>query len=210
MKMMRHCRQCRADAVGMLGEDRSAEFSTEKVMKMDVTYDMQRRQLYQSKVEMQRDAAAEASAAELKTISGSREDFSILIAVATKGSGRVNEHFGHAREFQVYEVSAQGAKFAGHRRVDQYCQGGFGEEDSLETVVRAIRDCVAVFVAKIGNCPRKGLQAAGIEPVDRFALEFIEQSAIAYFRQYLERVDSGEIVHIPRGDAEIRQGALTA
>ena len=30
MNMMRHCRQCRADAVGLLGEDRSAEFTTEK------------------------------------------------------------------------------------------------------------------------------------------------------------------------------------
>jgi nitrogen fixation protein NifB len=91
-----------------------------------------------------------------------------------------------------------------------YCQGGFAEEDSLETVIRAINDCAAVFVAKIGNCPRKGLQSAGIEPVDRFALEYIEQSAIAYFREYLSRVDSGEITHILRGDAEIRQGALIA
>ena len=32
MNMMRHCRQCRADAVGLLGEDRSAEFTIDKVM----------------------------------------------------------------------------------------------------------------------------------------------------------------------------------
>jgi len=32
MNMMRHCRQCRADAVGLLGEDRSDEFTTEKIM----------------------------------------------------------------------------------------------------------------------------------------------------------------------------------
>jgi len=210
MKMMRHCRQCRADAVGMLGEDRSAEFSTEKVMEMEVNYDLKTRQAYQAKVELQREAVAEARTAELKTLVGNRSGIAIQIAVATKGSGRINEHFGHAKEFQIYEVSAKGAKFVGHRRVDQYCQGGFAEEDSLETVVRAINDCVAVFVAKIGGCPRKGLEAAGIEPVDRFALEYIEQSAIAYFREYLERIDSGVITHVLRGDAEIRQGALTA
>jgi nitrogen fixation protein NifB len=39
MNMMRHCRQCRADAVGLLGEDRSAEFTTEKIMAMEVNYD---------------------------------------------------------------------------------------------------------------------------------------------------------------------------
>jgi len=208
MKMMRHCRQCRADAVGMLGEDRSAEFSTEKIMTMDVTYDLALRQAYQEKVEEKREAVTAARDAELATIAGIHSDLSILIAVATKGGGRINEHFGHAREFQVYEVGAKGAKFVGHRRVDTYCQGGYAEDDTLETVIRAIKDCTAVFVAKIGSCPRKGLESAGIEAIDAFATRFIEQSAIAYFKQYLARVRAGEILHTARGDAEIRQGAL--
>jgi nitrogen fixation protein NifB len=210
MKMMRHCRQCRADAVGMLGEDRSAEFTTEKIVEMEVNYDLERREAYRERVELQREAVVEAKKQELKTLAGERSDISILIAVASKGGGRINEHFGHAKEFQIYEVGAEGAKFVGHRRVDNYCQGGYAEEDSLETVVRAINDCTAVLVAKIGGCPRKGLERAGIEPVDRFALGFVEQSAIAYYREYLERVRSGEIAHSPRGDAEIRQGALIA
>ena len=210
MNMMRHCRQCRADAVGLLGEDRSAEFSTEKVMAMEVDYDLASRQAYQEKVEVKRQAVVAARNVELATLAGEQSDLSILIAVATKGGGRINEHFGHAREFQIYEVSTAGSKFVGHRRVDNYCQGGYAEEDSLETVVRAINDCHAVFVARIGSCPREGLTSAGIEPVDRFALEYIEQSAIAYFKEYLERVRSGEVEHAQRGDAELRQGALIA
>ncbi len=210
MNMMRHCRQCRADAVGLLGEDRSAEFTAEKIMSMDVVYDLDRRQAYQEKVELQREAAAIAKRAELESLAGKKSEISILVAVATKGGGRINEHFGHAKEFQVYEIGTSGAKFVGHRRVDLYCEGGYAEEDSLETVVRAINDCVAVFVARIGGCPREGLIAAGIEPVDRFALEYIEQSAIAYFKEYLERVRTGKIQHTQRGDADIRQGALTA
>jgi nitrogen fixation protein NifB len=205
MTMMRHCRQCRADAVGLLGEDRSDEFTTEKVMEMEVKYELDLRQAYQANVELQRESVIAARNAELKTLAGEHSDLSILIAVATKGSGRINEHFGHAKEFKVYEVSTAGAKFVGHRRVDNYCQGGFGEEERLEIVVRAINDCVAVFVSRIGNCPREGMKKAGIDPVDCFALEYIEQSAIAYFREYLERVKSGEITHIQRGDAEIRQ-----
>jgi nitrogen fixation protein NifB len=137
-------------------------------------------------------------------------DIKILTAVATKGSGLINEHFGHAKEFQIYELSTSGAKFVGHRRVDLYCQGGFGDEDSLETVIRAINDCHAVFVAKIGGCPKGDLAKAGIEAVDEFAHEFIEKSAITWFKAYLEKVNSGEIVHEARGDAEIRQGALLA
>jgi nitrogen fixation protein NifB len=210
MKMMRHCRQCRADAVGQLGEDRRAEFTTEKVMAMEVTYDLASRQAYQAKVEVKRQAVFAARNMELRTLAGEQSDISILIAVATKGGGRINEHFGHAREFQIYEVSTSGSKFVGHRRVDNYCEGGYAEEDSLETVVRAINDCQAVFVARIGGCPRAGLKSAGIEPVDRFALEYIEQSAIAYFKEYLGRVRNGEVEHKLRGDAAIRQGALTA
>ena len=210
MNMMRHCRQCRADAVGLLGEDRSAEFTTDKIMEMEVNYDLDSRKAYQAKVEEERQATVAAKNAELATLAGEMSDVKILIAVATKGGGRVNEHFGHAKEFQIYELSSSGAKFVGHRRVDLYCQGGFGDEDSLETVIRAINDCAAVFVAKIGGCPKNDLLKAGIDPVDQYAHEYIEQSAIAYFKDYLDKIRSGEIEHIVRGDADIRQGAFIA
>ena len=66
MNMMRHCRQCRADAVGLLGEDRSAEFTTDKIMEMDVNYDLTARQAYQEKVEEERQAKVAARNAELE------------------------------------------------------------------------------------------------------------------------------------------------
>jgi len=210
MNMMRHCRQCRADAVGLLGEDRSAEFTTEKIMQMDVEYDAEKRRIYQESVETVRQEKAAAKKAELVGLAGEHTDIKVLVAVATKGEGKINEHFGHANEFQVYELSTEGAKFVGHRRVDLYCQGGYGEEDTLATVTRAINDCHAVFVAKIGGCPRDELKAAGIEPVDKYAFEFIEKSALAWFKDYLAKVKAGEIEHTTRGDAAIRQGALLA
>jgi nitrogen fixation protein NifB len=147
---------------------------------------------------------------ELAELAGEHSDIKLLVAVATKGSGRINEHFGHAKEFQVYELSTAGAKFVGHRRVDLYCQGGYGEEDALPTIIRAINDCHAVFVAKIGGCPKGELTAAGIEPVDQYAHEYIEQSAIAWFKDYLGKVKRGELEHVARGDADIRQGAYVA
>jgi len=208
MNMMRHCRQCRADAVGLLGEDRSAEFTTDKIMEMEVNYDLDKRKAYQAMVEEERVAKVAAKTEELSTLAGESSDIKLLVAVATKGSGLINEHFGHAKEFQVYELSTSGAKFVGHRRVDLYCQGGYGEEDSLATIIRAINDCHAVFVAKIGGCPKADLLQAGIEPVEQYAHEFIEKSAIAWFKSYLDKVNSGEITHAERGDAAIRQGAL--
>ncbi|WP_316396824.1 nitrogenase cofactor biosynthesis protein NifB [Bradyrhizobium sp. 33ap4] len=210
INMMRHCRQCRADAVGLLGEDRSAEFTTDKVMKMDAEYDLDVRQAYRDQVEDERAAKGKANNEELAKLAGETSEISLLVAVATKGSGIINEHFGHAKEFQIYELSTSGTKFVGHRRVDVYCQGGYGEQDRLSTIIQGINDCHAVFVAKIGGGPKGNLIKAGIEPVDQYAHEFIEKSAIAWFRSYLDQVKSGEIQHVTRGDASIRQGALNS
>jgi nitrogen fixation protein NifB len=210
--LMRHCRQCRADAVGLLGEDRSDEFTPDKVEQMEVVYDLAKRREYQRKVEAERQAQQQAKAAALAAeqaadVAGAA--IKVLLAVATEGHGKVNQHFGHATEFQIYEVGGGQALFVGHRRVDLYCQGGYGEEEQLPSIVHAINDCHAVLVAKIGACPRDELSAAGIEPVDRYAHEYIEAAALAWLADYRTRVASGAVVHRARGDARIRQGAYT-
>ena len=66
-----------------------------------------------------------------------------------------------------------------------------------------------MWVSKIGACPRDELTAAGIEPVDQFAHDFIEKAALQWFADYCARVASGAIVHQPRGDGRIRPGAFT-
>ncbi|HEX5806236.1 MAG TPA: nitrogenase cofactor biosynthesis protein NifB [Macromonas sp.] len=212
--LMRHCRQCRADAVGLLGEDRSEEFTLDKIEQMDIVYDIDKRRAYQAQVEIERQAQhqakvdALADALDASLIAG-QEDLSVLVAVATEGGGKVNQHFGHATEFQIFEVSRQQALFVGHRRVDLYCQGGYGEDEQLPSIVNAINDCHAVLVSKIGACPRDELSAAGIEPVDQYAHEYIEKAALTWFADYCSRVASGAISHQTRGDARIRNGALT-
>jgi nitrogen fixation protein NifB len=208
--LMRHCRQCRADAVGLLGEDRSDEFTLDQIEHMDVVYDLEKRRAYQEKVEAERQAQTDAKQSALSAQTGTDDGMKALVAVATNGGGKVNEHFGHATEFQIYEVTAGSTTFVGHRRVDLYCQGGFGEDEQLPSIVNAINDCHAVLVAKIGACPRDELKAAGIEPVDTYAHEFIEKAALTWFADYRTRVAKGEITHQERGDAAIRQGAFMA
>ncbi|MBI5717785.1 MAG: nitrogenase cofactor biosynthesis protein NifB [Burkholderiales bacterium] len=217
--LMRHCRQCRADAVGLLGEDRSEEFTLDKIAAMEVVYDLDKRRSYQQQVEAERQqqhvAKVEAQVAALEDGGGARTDdvdpgIKVLVAVATEGHGKVNQHFGHATEFQIYELSRGQATFVGHRRVDLYCQGGYGEDEQLPSILGAINDCHAVLVSKIGACPRDELKAAGIEPVDAYAHEFIEKAALAWFTSYRERIARGEVTHQPRGDAQIRQGAYIA
>ncbi|MGC9527521.1 MAG: nitrogenase cofactor biosynthesis protein NifB [Limnospira sp.] len=188
MKMMRHCRQCRADAIGLLGEDRSQEFSKQKVMEMKAEYDLESRQKVHAGIDKFRAEikAAKQQLAAMKT-AGDREipqppTEKILLAVATKGSNLVNQHFGHAKEFQIFEVDGSEVQFIGHRKVDHYCQSGYGEEATLDHIIEAIADCKGVLASKIGDCPQERLRTAGIEPFEGY--DTIDKLAIAFYDQY--------------------------
>ena len=177
--LMRHCRQCRADAVGMLGEDLSQDFTLDKIGG-DIAYDPEPRRLYREVVERERADHRRATVTATIDLAATLPDAPArLVAVATKGGGRINQHFGHASEFQIYEVDPAGVRFVGHRKVENYCQGGWGDDDVLEDkVIPTLAGIDAVFVAKIGGCPKKDLARAGIAAVDVYAFEYIE-SAIA-------------------------------
>jgi nitrogen fixation protein NifB len=179
-KLMRHCRQCRADAVGMLGEDRGQEFMLNQLPE-DLGYDPTKRDTYREVVAKERGEHVAAKQSTEGQLSGG-SDVAVLVAVATKGGGRINQHFGHATEFQVYEVSGQGVRFSGVRRVDQYCQGGFGEETTLERVIEALVGIPLVLCSKIGDCPKEGLLAAGIVATDEYAHEWIEAGIGAWYQ----------------------------
>jgi nitrogen fixation protein NifB len=179
MKMMRHCRQCRADAVGLLGEDRSQEFTKDKFLEMTPEYDLAARQEVHEGIEKFTAEVKAAKAAKIaKTVTKGPK---ILLAVATKGNRLVNQHFGHAKEFQIFEVDGADVKFVAHRKVDHYCQTGYGEKATLEHIIEAISDCKGVLASKIGLCPQEELRKAGLEPfeaydvIDKVALDFYEQ-----------------------------------
>jgi nitrogen fixation protein NifB len=183
MKMMRHCRQCRADAVGLLGEDRSQEFTKDKFMEMDSQYDLELRQEVHAGIEKFKEEIKVAKA-KVKPSERVKNSPKILVAVATKGGGIVNQHFGHAKEFQIFEVDANEAKFVGHRKIDQYCQGGYGEDATLEHVIKAIADCKAVLVSKVGECPKAELREAGLQVVE--AYDVIEKVAREFYDQNVQ------------------------
>ena len=181
--LMKHCRQCRADAVGLLGEDRGQEFTMDLVPD-EVTYDPAKRETYKEWVAKEReDRRAAAAEAQAETVSAVAEDSAaMLVAVATKGGGRINQHFGHATEFQIFEVDAAGVRFVTHRRCDNYCVGGYGEEDKLELVIQTLEGIDTILCAKIGDCPREDLAAAGIEAIQDYAFEYIETAVSAVYR----------------------------
>ncbi len=182
-RLMKHCRQCRADAVGLRGEDRGQEFTADRIAAEPAPEDQsEQRRLYRALVERERtDRDRAARLAELG-LGGPHATPPLLVAVCSKGGGRINQHFGHAGEFQIYEVDHAGIRFSGHRRADHYCQGGYGEDDKLEAVVKALDGIKVVLAAKIGSCPSARLKEAGITAVTDYAYDYIETGVAAVFR----------------------------
>ncbi|MDR2364756.1 MAG: nitrogenase cofactor biosynthesis protein NifB [Zoogloeaceae bacterium] len=217
MAMMRHCRQCRADAVGLLGEDRGAEFALDKLDAISVDYDLalSRRQETRAAIFRRLDAGRETRRAfrvwktetkVMTTIIPAQEPECrapptatdcrpVVMAVATAGQGLINQHFGHAREFLVYEASPAGARFIGHRKADLYCAGAKDcdeeEEDEegrsaasiLERTIAALSGCEVLLCARIGYAPWKRLEAAGIQPNGEHAMEDIKDAVLAVYRE---------------------------
>jgi len=188
--LMRHCRQCRADAVGMLGEDLSSEFTLDKIPEAPVV-DPEPRRVYREVVERERAdrARAVANASADLARAAAPQSPARLVAVCTKGGGRINQHFGHAREFHLYAVDAGGVRFAGLRKADNYCQGGEGDDERLPVILAALDGIDTVFVAKIGRCPRQDLAKAGIEAVDSHAFEYIESAVAAWYAEHFGSQD---------------------
>lgn len=183
-RVMRHCRQCRADAVGLLGEDRGQEFTLAKLPE-EVEDNVQERQAYRAVINTEQQDKTRQSGEARRTIRNLGLEEEVLVAVCSKGGGRVNEHFGHATEFKVFAADTNGLRFIGHRRIDRYCSGGDGNDSTLDATIAALSGVGHVLCAKIGHCPREQLTEAGITVSDAQAFDYIETAIAAHlYSQY--------------------------
>ena len=172
---MSHCQQCRADAVGMLGEDRSQEFNLEQLPEEQEPYE----QVMQRRTRIQ---------AALSTQGASEDEDACLVAVASKGGEVIDQHFGHAQRFQIYAVSSEGAVMVGERHVPLYCKGPTDceeeeQENTLDRVLALLGDVEAVFCARLGMTPWQELEKAGIQPVVEYAWQPIREALVSWWQQ---------------------------
>jgi len=104
----------------------------------------------------------------------------LRLAVATKEGLAISEHFGHAKQFWVYEVMGNSCQLLEQRQVEHYCLGNHSSKTAMAGILEAIKDCHAVFVAKIGDGPTEKLNAIGVKAVSTYAWEEIEPALVAY------------------------------
>jgi nitrogen fixation protein NifB len=188
-RVMRHCRQCRADAIGLLGEDRGQDFTLER-LPAEVADDPEKRAAYRAWVETERADHRKATAAAqdaAKAAGPARPP--LRFAVCTKGGGRINAHFGKTREFQIYDVDGAGVRFVAPRRVETYCVGGRGDAATMTAIIEALADVQVILCERIGKRPKRELAVAGIAAIDAFPLAYVE-TAIAAVYERTGRVES--------------------
>ena len=152
MQQMYHCKQCRADAIGTLGNDVSIEFNAcHKAEKPEII-------------------------SEANEVSTSQK---FQVAVATKSGMIVDQHFGQVSELYVYEYFNGNAKFIEKRNVDKYCNGSQDcdeKEDKISMIINTISDCDAVIAMRIGDSPKMKLNQKGIRVFTTY--DKIEDSVI--------------------------------
>jgi nitrogen fixation protein NifX len=87
----------------------------------------------------------------------------IKVAFASTDRTRVNQHFGAAEGFVIYEVTPEKATLVG---VAEFAEEAMdGNEDKLTAKVDFLEGCAAVYVMAIGASAIKKLMAKGIQPI---------------------------------------------
>jgi nitrogen fixation protein NifX len=87
----------------------------------------------------------------------------IKVAFASTDRKRVNQHFGAAEGFVVYEISPDKATLVG---VAEFAEEAMdGNEDKLTAKVDFLAGCAAVYVMAIGASAIKKLMAKAIQPI---------------------------------------------
>jgi nitrogen fixation protein NifX len=89
------------------------------------------------------------------------------IAVVSTDGLHVNDHFGKANRFLIYE-SADPTALVEERPAEPLCVDDPNhafDQDKLDRTVALLHDCTKVYVSRIGKTPAAKLKDAGIEPV---------------------------------------------
>ncbi len=87
----------------------------------------------------------------------------LKVAFASTDRTRVNQHFGAAEGFVIYEVTPDKATLVG---VAEFAEEAMdGNEDKLGAKVDFLEGCAAVYVMAIGASAIKKLMAKGVQPI---------------------------------------------
>jgi len=183
LPQMRHCRQCRADAAGLLGDDKTIELFGRGV---GINNQICPQERAKSEIKNSYGAGKESSGTE-------KPRKTRFYAAASRNGLIVDEHFGHVEELFIYKYEEDGeggdkVSLVEKRKIPQYCKADDqGDEscgsrtDRIHRVAQVIEDCEALFVLRIGEVPRFALSQLGIKVV--LSYDYVENAIKELERQ---------------------------
>ena len=133
VRMMRHCRQCRADAIGLLDNDRSKEFVR---------------------------GTSCGSGCGPVYVTERKGDGSIKIAVASDGE-RVNRGFGNASKFVTYTYNGKFERDNDIHIEKGESVYGSTHDGHIKNILEKLSGCDIIIVKEIGPRPMSELSASG-------------------------------------------------
>jgi len=89
----------------------------------------------------------------------------LRLAFASSDRKTVNQHFGAARAFVIYDISAEGFQLAEVVEFSGQSTMQDGHEAKLEAKIQLLDGCCAVYCNAVGASAIRQLLAVGIQPV---------------------------------------------
>jgi predicted Fe-Mo cluster-binding NifX family protein len=87
------------------------------------------------------------------------------IAVASKSGTEVDQHFGHAERFLIYDCAGGTPQQVEEVSVEKYCSydpDHAFRKPQFQAIIDALVGCKVVVTAQIGDYPRQELEKAGL------------------------------------------------
>jgi len=95
----------------------------------------------------------------------------IRLAVSSTSGNIIDQHFGHSKQFYIFEYEQNKIKFLEARKVEKYCNGAECDtENKIEKIISVLNDCQMVLSMRIGYEPKKKLILNNIIPIETYDL----------------------------------------
>ena len=141
-RMMRHCKQCRADAIGLLDNDRSSEFTKSGPCSSGCD--------------------PKPTPKKIKILSNIIEGEEVKVAVASADGEIVDGGFGNTKKFRIYASDGKMTRYLQTRTIDTSKEVyGDSHAKHIAAIIDLLKDCEVIVVKEIGSHPECELTACG-------------------------------------------------
>lgn len=116
----------------------------------------------------------------------------VRVAVASSDGKFINQHFGHAQQFLIFEIDDEGKyEFIELRENVPTCSGGDHTSGALESTLDIIKDTQIVLISQIGPGASQFLLLNGIQPymIPTFIEEALDKLSARLVKTTRDNVD---------------------